>query len=474
MFGSEPAAQPTVEHQGLDDVARDVRLSDEPDELGLAAAGARRAQQGERALLQALVALDDHAPATLEERLARPEAAAARERRDDRLAGAPHPGRATRRGRRARAGSPRRGGVSGSSFALTSGFRPAPRDVPLPPRLRPLGRKYWPTVMSSAPPLSSSTTSWKTPLPYVRVPTSFARSRSWSAPATISDADALARSTSTVTGVFGSDGVAGRAVDLLLYRAPARRDHFPFGQERAGDEPRLLDEPARVGAQVEHDARDLLLLCLAQRLVQLGVRAAGEALEADDRVLLAVLGVLLRRDGRDRDLRALDAPPEPLLATPHREHDLGAGGSLDQAGRRVLGLVGELLVAGGEDDVALAQPGLLGGRAVVDPADAQPVLGRRHGHPDAGEARLGDLTEARELLRIEVVREAVAEPLDRAADRVVGELLLADRAVEVVAHLGQRVRDLGRRRRRRRAPAAGPGARWSARPATCRRTALLR
>ena len=66
--------------------------------------------------------------------------------------------------------------------------------------LRPLGRKYSPTVMSSAPPLESGSISWKTPLPNVRVPTTVARLRSCSAPVTISDADADWRLTSTTTG----------------------------------------------------------------------------------------------------------------------------------------------------------------------------------------------------------------------------------------------------------------------------------
>ena len=82
-----------------------------------------------------------------------------------------------------------------------SGVMPAPRRTPPPPRLRPVGVKYSPTVMSSAPPLGSRSISWKTPLPNVRVPTTFARLRSCSAPVTISDAEAEPSSTSTTTGI---------------------------------------------------------------------------------------------------------------------------------------------------------------------------------------------------------------------------------------------------------------------------------
>ena len=79
---------------------------------------------------------------------------------------------------------------------------PAPFFGPPPPRLRPLGVKYSPTVMSSAPPLESCLISWKTPLPNVRVPTTVARSRSCSAPVTISDAEADSPLTSTATGIL--------------------------------------------------------------------------------------------------------------------------------------------------------------------------------------------------------------------------------------------------------------------------------
>src|SRR5262249_12096007 len=92
-------------------------------------------------------------------------------------------------------------GVFGLSLAFTSGVTPAPRLTPPPPRLRPLGRKYSPTVMSSAPPLDGGPISWKTPLPNGRVPTTSARWRSCSAPVTISEADALWSLTSTTTGM---------------------------------------------------------------------------------------------------------------------------------------------------------------------------------------------------------------------------------------------------------------------------------
>ena len=125
----------------------------------------------------------------------------------------------------------------------TSGMMPLPCETPLPPRLRPLGVKYCPAVMSSAPPLESSRTSWKTPLPKVSVPTTFARSRSCRAPVTISEAEAVPLLTSTATRRLGHHGIAGGAQRLLLDRAPARGDD----RARRRGRPRRSAAPRRPG-----------------------------------------------------------------------------------------------------------------------------------------------------------------------------------------------------------------------------------
>jgi hypothetical protein len=70
------------------------------------------------------------------------------------------------------------------------------------------------------------------------------------------------------------------------------------------------------------------------------------------------------------------------------------------------------------------------------------VLGLRDRHPDAGEARLGGLAEPLVLLLVEVGREAVVEPLDHAPDRVVGQLVAVDLAVEVVLDAADRLLDV--------------------------------
>ena len=181
---------------------------------------------------------------------------------------------------------------------------PLPVETPLPPRLRPLGVKYWPAVMSSAPPLESSRTSWKTPLPNVSVPTTVARSRSCSAPVTISEADAVSPLTSTTIGAVGHDRVAGGAQRLLLDRAPARGDDRPVLEEGRGDELGLGHEAAAVVAQVEHEDLGAALLQLAQRRVDLGVRARAELRQAHDADLAAAVGAQLRGDDRHGHRRA--------------------------------------------------------------------------------------------------------------------------------------------------------------------------
>src|SRR4029079_3582497 len=58
--------------------------------------------------------------------------------------------------------------LRGGWRTTTFGVSPAPRLVPPPPRFLPEGVKYSPTVMSSAPPFSSGSIYWKTPLPQQR------------------------------------------------------------------------------------------------------------------------------------------------------------------------------------------------------------------------------------------------------------------------------------------------------------------
>ena len=195
---------------------------------------------------------------------------------------------------------------SGSSDAVMSGVMPAPLRTPPPPRLRPDGVKYSPTVMSSAPPLASRSISWKTPLPYVRLPTTFARLRSCSAPVTISDAEAEPSSTSTTTGIVALDRAALGVVDALGARAALRRDDPAVGDEHRGDLDRLVQQPAAVVAQVEHDPLGPVAQLLVYRLLDVLARAGREAGERDPADLLALVALHPALDDRDVDLGALE------------------------------------------------------------------------------------------------------------------------------------------------------------------------
>ena len=66
--------------------------------------------------------------------------------------------------------------------------------------LRPLGVYQFAVVILSDASLESRNTDCTSPFPYDVVPTTTARSWSWSAPATISEADAVAPLISTTTG----------------------------------------------------------------------------------------------------------------------------------------------------------------------------------------------------------------------------------------------------------------------------------
>src|SRR5436190_4551915 len=199
----EPPRQPAVQHQRLDHVARDVRPAQESHHLRVAPAG-RRPQERELAGPRLAVAFDGQPPPPFEERLGHDEAPPLGEQADDL---GRFPQRDSPASTRSALSSASSRAVFGTSRARMFGAMPAPVFTPTPPRLRPFGVKYWPAVMSSAPPLDSSTTSWKTPLPNVRVPTTFARLRSCSAPVTISDAEAVSRSTSTTSGASGRSGL---------------------------------------------------------------------------------------------------------------------------------------------------------------------------------------------------------------------------------------------------------------------------
>src|SRR5689334_14194369 len=110
------------------------------------------------------------------------------------------------------------------------------------------------------------------PLPNVGAPTSVARCWSRKAPATSSAALALNSLTRTAAGPRRSAPAAS-----------ARTSSTTCPRRRVGDGARLVDEPARVVAQVEHDAREVAAGLASQAsdvIDELGMRAALERLHA--------------------------------------------------------------------------------------------------------------------------------------------------------------------------------------------------
>ena len=125
-----------------------------------------------------------------------------------------------------RAPGPRR--VAGS---VGDGDRRRPATIPTRWIQRLSGVSHLAIVSLSAPLSASSIHCWTVPLPNVVSPTSVARSRSWSAPATISLAEALPRSmrTTTLDLVRGREAARGgvgldlAAVGVLLPEERTRR-----------------------------------------------------------------------------------------------------------------------------------------------------------------------------------------------------------------------------------------------------------
>ena len=192
-----------------------------------------------------------------------------------------------------RAGRPRTAALIGSSRAsvverhgqrlVALGVRVVARpDL----RLDPLGRDVLaaragsssPTVRSSAPPFESGSTSWHTPLPNVRVPTTVARlAVAQRAGHDLGRAARCRRPRAPPPGCPRRSRRPRRS-NLRSGRVrPARRDDLPVLDEDARHEHGLAQQAAAVAAQVEHDASAPLVEQLVDLPAQLPVRAGAEA-----------------------------------------------------------------------------------------------------------------------------------------------------------------------------------------------------
>ena len=178
-------------------------------------------------------------------------------------------------------------------------------------------------IVSRKPPLSSSSCvhCWTVPLPNVFAPTSVARPRSCSAPATISDADAEPPSTSTTSRIHGSVaappglavGLDQVAVGVLL------PEHRAVGEELARDVAGRRHEPARVAAQVDDQLALAALHGRRDRRVELlgGVVREPGQLDVADGALGEVLGLDLGLDddrAHDRELERRPAAAQDRAA----------------------------------------------------------------------------------------------------------------------------------------------------------------
>ena len=137
--------------------------------------------------------------------------------------------------------------------------------------------KYLAVVSRSPEPSDSGMMVCTEPLPKLWVPSTTARPQSWSAPATISDAEALPWLTSTTIGksVKHPLGVRGEA-HVLVAHAALGVDHELAGlEELLGHLDRGGEQAARIVAQVEHEALDLAVLgVLLERGLQVVARSA--------------------------------------------------------------------------------------------------------------------------------------------------------------------------------------------------------
>src|ERR1700704_4022757 len=220
--------------------------------------------------------------------------------------------------------------------------------------------------------------------------------------------------------------VAGARVEALglLRVAAAGRYDLAALQEGVGDRDRLIQQPARIVAQIDDIALELL----------------GRNLRRDvgDRLLEAVGGLLVERRDADvtdvfaLDLRAHRAHPDDVAHDRHLErlvealaHDLEADLGVDLAAHLFDGLIeGEALdgfVVEMGDDVAGANA-RLGGRSLVDrrhDLDQALFLRDLDAQPAELAARL-DLPVA-EALRVHVARmriEPVEHPVDGRLDQL--------------------------------------------------------
>ena len=182
------------------------------------------------------------------------------------------------------------GPCAGCRAAYTLGGIPAPSRTPPPPRLLPVRSEVLADGDVERAAVGSGWISWKTPLPYVCVPTTFARPRSLSAPVTISAADAVPRSTSTTIGILGAIASPLAMYTWRGWLRPSVETIVPSGMKMLATLTASSSRPPPLLAEVE----DQRLRALAEHLLdlgpELGAGAVGEAVRSRIADLDAVVG----------------------------------------------------------------------------------------------------------------------------------------------------------------------------------------
>ena len=199
-------------------------------------------------------------------------------------------------------------------------------------------------------------------------------------------------------------------------------------------------------------------------LAQEPVRALAEGGELDDAELLALHLDDPAFHHRHLDPRAAhgERPRHALVGIDDLEPHLRARRALDARRGHAARHAGDRAPVHRGDELALLDPGAVGGRAVEDVDHLQAAAILVNVHPHALELAPDRLLELLGLLWGEVVGELVAEALDDPLQRALVDLRVLHRLVEVVL---DQVDDLGAKGavvvdERRRAPGPGSVSGW--------------
>ena len=267
------------------------------------------------------------------------------------------------------------------------------------------------------------------PLPKLRVPRMVARWRSCSAPATISEAEAEAPLTSTITGTPRKRSPsAWRGVGLVFAgRAAMRRDDDAAIEEIAGDAHRGVEQTAGIVAQIEHEAVEAaagFALHLVERIDELALRLLGEGADAN---IADATGLEMRLDRGDTDDRAGQRHVERTLTQTQDHHaHFGAGRSAQLIDRILQGHAIGRMAVDAQNDVAWLEAGARRRRVVDRRDDLGMALVARQLGADAGELAMAVGEHLAVFVLVHIVGMRI-EPGEHALEAVLHQMIVIDR-----------------------------------------------